>query len=135
MKYYLDSCIWVDYFEERKDSKNNIGEFAFQLLCRLVASNEKIIISSFLFRELEAVYSVEKLRAMTLPFEKVIERVDFTDEQFNTAKEIALKRELPKGDVLHALIAKENNAVLVTRDKHFQLLKDICIVMKPEEII
>lgn len=51
------------------------------------------------------------------------------------AKDIAKKRNLPKGDTLHAIIARDNKAILVSRDKPFKKLKDFCIVVKPEEII
>ena len=64
-----------------------------------------------------------------------MERVDVSDEQRDEAKKIAEKRRLPKGDVIHAILARDNKAVLVSRDKHFQLLKDICEVVKPEDII
>jgi len=134
-KYYLDTSIWMDYYEDRKDPSKDIGECAFKLLCKLLASNSKIVVSSFLLRELEAAYSLDKIRGLALPFEKLMERVDVSDEQREEAKKVAEERKLPKGDVIHAILARDNKAILVSRDKHFQLLKDICKVVKPEEII
>ena len=64
-----------------------------------------------------------------------MEKVDVSDKQREEAKKIAEEREVPKGDVIHAILARDNNAILISRDKHFQLLKDICEVMKPEDII
>ena len=31
-KFYLDTAIWRDYFEDRGDGTRPIGEFAFQFL-------------------------------------------------------------------------------------------------------
>ena len=134
-KYYLDTSIWMDYYEDRTDPSKNIGEFAFKLLCKLLATKSKIVVSTFLLRELETAYSLNKIRGLTLPFEKLMEKVDVSDKQREEANGIAEERGVPKGDIIHAILARDNNAILVSRDKHFQLLKDICEVMKPEELI
>ena len=134
-KYYLDTSIWMDYYEDRKDPSKDIGEFAFKLLCRLLASKSKIVVSTFLLNELETAYSLDKIRGLTLPFERLMEKVDVSGKQREEAKKIAQERGIPKGDVIHAILARDSNAILVSRDKHFQLLKDICKVVKPEEII
>lgn len=134
-KYYLDTSVWMDYYEDRKDPYKDIGEFAFKLLCRLLASKSKIVVSTFLLNELETAYSLDKIRGLTLPFKRLMERVDVSGKQREEAKKIAQEKGIPKGDVIHAILARDNNAILVSRDKHFQLLKDICKVVKPEEII
>lgn len=125
----------MDYYEDRTDPSKDLGGFAFKLLCKLLASKSKIVVSTFLQRELEVAYSLDSIRGLTLPFEKLMEKVDVSDSQREEAKKISEERNIPKGDVIHALLARENNAIMVSRDKHFQLLKDICEVMKPEEII
>lgn len=134
-KYYLDTSIWMDYYEDRKDSSKNIGEFAFKFLCKLLASKSIIVVSSFVQRELEANYSLDKIRSMTTPFEKLMERIEISDEAIEEAKEISKSRNLPFGDALHAVLARNSKAIMITRDNHFQLLKDICEVMKPEDLI
>ena len=134
-KYYLDTSIWMDYYEDRQDPSKDIGELAFKLLCRLLASNSTIVVSSFLLRELEVTYFLDRIRGLALPFEKLMQRVDVSDNQREEAKRIAEERNLPKGDALHAILARDNNAILVSRDKHFELLTDICEVKKPEEVI
>ena len=89
-KYYLDTSIWMDYYEDRQDPSKDIGEFAFKLLCKLLASNSKIVVSSFLLRELEVTYSLDQIRGLALPFEKLMERVDVLDEQREEAKKISV---------------------------------------------
>ncbi|MFH2020418.1 MAG: PIN domain-containing protein [archaeon] len=134
-KYYLDTSIWMDYYEDRKDPSEDIGEYAFKLLCKLLASKSRIIVSSFSLRELEVAYSLDTIRGLARPFEKQMEKVDVSEEQREEAKKIADVRKVPKGDVLHAILARDNKAILISRDKHFQLLKDICEVAKPEDFI
>ena len=85
--------------------------------------------------ELETRYSADEIRGLMLPFSKILEKTELSSEQEKEAGIISQKRNLPKGDAIHAILARDNKAILVSRDKHFQLLKDICIVMKPEEII
>ena len=61
--------------------------------------------------------------------------VESTNAEIKRAKDLALKRDIPKGDALHALIARDNNSILVSLDNHFQLLKDIAKIKKPQELI
>jgi len=134
-KYYLDTSVWRDYYEERKDSSKDLGEFAFLLLSRLLASNSRIVVSTFLLRELERDYTLEKIRGIMRPFESLLERATVSKKQIDEAEKIALQRNLPKGDAIHAILARDCKALLVSRDKHFNYLKDICPVAKPEELI
>lgn len=35
----------------------------------------------------------------------------------------------------NAILSRDNGAILITRDNHFQDLTDIAIIKKPEEVI
>ncbi|MBI3026645.1 PIN domain-containing protein [Candidatus Woesearchaeota archaeon] len=48
-----------------------------------------------------------------------------TEKQREEAKKIAEERNVPAGDALHAIIARDNDLILVTRDSHFRKLEDI----------
>lgn len=65
----------------------------------------------------------------------ITEKIITNLKQKTEAKKIAQERALPPGDVLHAIIARDNNLVLITRDKHFKQLEDITPYHKPEDII
>ena len=134
-KFYLDACVWIDYYSDRKDCSKDLGEIAFHLLSRLLASGSRIIVSDFLLMELEKVCSLDEIRGLTIHFEKMIEKVCVSEEQINFARCIAENRGIPKGDAVHAIIARDCGAILVSRDKHFQFLTDICTIVKPEELI
>jgi len=61
--------------------------------------------------------------------------VESTGKEIGKAKDLAYKREIPKRDALHALIARDNEAILITLDRHFQKLSDIIKPHSPKEFI
>ena len=135
-KFYLDTAIWIDFYEDRKGYYNEpIGLFAFQLLALIKSKNHKIAISDLSLRELETKYSREQVVGIIRPFENIIEKVTVSKEEKEEAKKIAKERNLPRGDVLHAIIARDNDLILITRDNHFRKICDISKHYKPEEII
>jgi predicted nucleic acid-binding protein len=119
MKYYADSCIWMDLMLER--SETNFFETCFN-------NNEELLISDILIDELTRYLTIQDLNMIIKLFDskKLLIKVKSTNIQRIEAQKIALLRKIPSGDTLHAIIARDNNAILVTRDKHFLLLKDIC---------
>lgn len=56
-------------------------------------------------------------------------------EQFQEAARIKRERKLPFADLVHAIIARDNGAIMVTRDAHFEDLKDIATIRKPEDLL
>ncbi|MFH1752142.1 MAG: PIN domain-containing protein [archaeon] len=76
----------------------------------------------------------ELIERIQSEFEEQLLKVSFSNDQLIEAEKIAKRRNLPKGDVLHAILARDNKAVLISRDKHFQELLDIVEVSFPEEV-
>ncbi len=136
-RYYLDTSIWMDLYEDRKGyNQEPLGDFAWKLLGLIKAKkNNLLIISDLLIRELEMNYSLEEINGMMKLFENIIEKIITTKMQRNEAKRIATERNLPTGDALHAILARDYKLILVTRDKHFRQLEDISSHHKPEELI
>jgi len=135
-KYYVDTSIWIDLVEDRKGYNDEpLGTYALKLFAMIKAKKHKMVVSDLLVRELESKYSMEEINGMMLPFQKIMEKVFVTREQRDEAKKIAEERNLPPGDVLHAIVARNNNYIMITRDKHFRELEDITKHSKPEEII
>ncbi len=136
-KYLIDTSIWVDLYDDREGFNGEpLGDYALKLLVKLKAGEKIIILTDFLMKELEMNnYTLDQINGMFKPFEKQIEKVVASKEQRDEAKKIALERNVPKGDALHAIIARDNKLILVTRDKHFKQLEDIWKHHKPEELI
>lgn len=126
----------MDLLEDRRGYNDEpLGDYALKLFAMIKTMKYKLVVSDLLIRELESNYSVEEINGMVLPFQKIIEEVFVTREQRDEAKRIAKERNLPPGDVLHTIIARDNKYIMITRDKHFKELRDITKHYKPEEII
>ena len=135
-KYLVDTSIWVDLYEDRKGYQNEpLGDFAFRLFAIIKAKQNKIVITDLTIRELESNYSISEINGMMKPFEDILEKLIATSEQRDEAKILAEERKVPKGDALHAILARDNGFILVSRDKHFMQLTDISEHHKPEELI
>jgi predicted nucleic acid-binding protein len=133
--YLIDTSIWMDMYEDRKGFGGEpLGDYALNLMIKLKATGSIIIITDLLMEELESNYSMEKIRGMLKPFESQTQKIIATYEQWAEAKKISFERRLPSGDVLHAIMARDNDAILITRDKHFRKIEDISAHYKPEEI-
>jgi len=136
-KYYLDTCIWHDHYENRIGKTGKIlGEYATNLFKKIIDNKDKILFSKLTYSELKTSYSQEEVDDMLnlLFLMDILEKVNISDSQLLESIKISSERNIPRGDVLHAVLARDNQVVLVTQDKHFEALKDITIIKKPEEI-
>lgn len=132
----MDTSIWIDLYEDRKGYKGEpLGDYAWDFLAFIKATNSKIVVSTFLLKELASKYSLDEIRGMTFLFENMMLKVGVSDSQAKEARILSKERNLPFGDAIHAVVARDNNALLVSRDRHFILLADICNVAPPEKII
>ncbi len=135
MVYYIDTSIWIDFLEDRHGHKNEpLGEFALKLFIQIKVKKYNLVLSDILIKELGSFYSIEEINGMMMPFKNQIVKVYANKKQIFEAKTISKQRKLPIGDVLHAILARDNRLILVTRDKHFRDLEDITKCYKPEEL-
>jgi len=135
-KFYLDTAILRDYMEDRGDGIRPLGEFAFRFLRDCEINECKVLYSELVLHELRRDYSDDKINEMLAPFRELLIKVEISNEQIIESKKVKLERTgIPGADILHALIARDNKAILVARDWHFEHLRDIAEIMKPEEII
>jgi predicted nucleic acid-binding protein len=134
-EYCLDTSIYIDYFEDRSDRLRPLGEWAHMLLSLIESDGDILVISDLLREELEKRIPKERIAELFESYGTAILEIEFTRKQFSEALIIARERDLPFKDVLYAIMARDNNAILVARDHHFEGLLDISIPRKPEEII
>lgn len=134
-RFYLDTSIFIDYFENRSDHFRPLGELAFRLLDFIRSKNHALLVSDKVFAELSSYYKEDDIKLLLKPFWAAIVMITATATNVKEAVQIACERNLPKGDAIHALLAREHNAILIARDRHFEQLRDIANIRKPEEII
>ncbi len=133
-RYYLDTSIWLDFFENRNEPHLAKGDFAAKFISLVIDRDEKIIYSDAVKDEIAkygfTFWEVERLFER---FSKILVYVESDNRQFKRAKDLAAKRKVPIMDALHALIARDNKATVITRDRDFEKLKDIAGIRKPED--
>ncbi len=137
-KFYLDSCIWLDYFGDRKDGLRPLGEFAFQFLKKCENNNFSVLVSDTVVLELETILPKEQVKEIFSSFKRIIQKVNASAEEVSEARKEWNKRSknIPFKDILHAIISKNNNAVIISRDRHF--LEDLSLIVevqKPENLL
>ena len=137
--YYLDTCVWRDFFEGRMNKAGKpIGDYAARLFMKILKNKDKVLFSEALALELKKDYNEEDIKDMLslLFLSGILIRVDITTEESTEAKILSSQRNLPFVDCLHAIQARNHCAIMVSRDKHFiNNLSDVIKTIRPEEII
>jgi len=120
-KFYFDTSIWLDFFEDRDEPNLPKGRWAHELINKIIKSDSKILYSDNNIFELKvAGYSTYEIEAILIKLKPILIFVESTEKEVGKAKDIALRRNIPKRDALHALIARDNRAKLVSLDQHFK---------------
>ncbi|MBI2656688.1 type II toxin-antitoxin system VapC family toxin [Candidatus Woesearchaeota archaeon] len=134
-KYYLDTAIWRDLHENRKDKSKNLGELAFESFKKIRANKEKIVYSDLVVEELSRAYDKQTINKLFKSVSEALEKVEINDMQLKEAADLSKKLNIPLGDAVHGVLARDTNAIMVTRDRHFRKLKDKITIKKPEDLI
>ncbi|MFA4907767.1 MAG: PIN domain-containing protein [archaeon] len=135
-RFYVDTSIWRDYFEDRNDGIRPLGEFAFGFLKKCRENGEFVIVSNAVKKELLDYLPKEKVSLIFSGFRDTIIEIDYSKKQAEEAFAFWInhKRRFPVFDVLHSIIARDNKAILVTRDRHFEEI-GIAECRSPEELL
>ena len=104
---------------------------------KIIRNKDIILYSDLNLKELIKYYPSSNVNDIlsTLYAVQILRKIEISKEDIILAKEISNNRCLPYGDVLQAILARNNHAIIITQDKHYQRLKDIAISKRPEEII
>lgn len=132
-RFYLDTAIWRDYLEERSDNIRPLGELAFQFLQKCMEHKCTVLYSEPVLFELKDLPK-QRVKEMLSSFEELVIEAPVSQKQFVEAKKLAKERNIPFNDAFHAVIARDNSATMITRDKHFEEILDIVESKTPEEI-
>ena len=103
---------------------------------KIIQDDDLIIYSDLVEEELQVIYSEKEIKKIfSIAPKEILVKVSNSIKQLKEAIHYSKRFNIPKKDALHAVLARDNEAILVTRDKHFyELTRDI-IVKKPEELI
>ncbi len=135
-KYYFDTSIWLDFIENRDEPNLPKGKWAQELINKIIRTNARLLYSDINILELGAAgYSPHEIGFLLKELKPILIFIESTNQEMGKSKDISAKRNIPKGDALHALIARDNNSILVTLDRHFQELRDITESKRPQDLI
>ncbi len=133
VNFYLDTSIWLDVYEKR--GRN--GELAVEFLTKIINEESVVFFSNIIISELKHLwYSKETIIDIIkiLPYDGV-RKIEISRNQMGEAKRVAVSKGIPKKDVLHAVLCRDNDVQLISRDAHFNSIKYITIAKLPEDFI
>ena len=135
-RYYLDACIWRDYLENRSDRFRPLGDWATQLINKILRQKDIFVMTALLKEELLKYCKESEVKNMfeIIPIKQFLFS-SINEKQTKEAISFARERMTPLKDTLHAIIARDIGAIFVTRDAHFQELQEIVEIKKPEDLI
>ena len=131
--FYLDTSIWIDFHEKRGEN----GEHALNLIIKIINEDCKIAYSDLNIKELKHLgYTQDEVNSiLSIAKPNNIKHIHIYREQIEEARNLSRQRDVPNKDVLHAILCRDNNLQLISRDLHFDKLKDITETKKPEDFI
>lgn len=134
--YYFDTSIWINFFENRNEPNFQKGTIVRKLIEKIMMSGDNILYSNINLFEFYAFgYSRDYIYSLLKPLNPILIFVMAREKEKGIAKDLSSKRNIPKRDALHALIARNNGAILIVTDNHFQKIKDIIKPFRPQDVI
>jgi predicted nucleic acid-binding protein len=136
MKFYIDTCIWRDYYENRFSDKP-IGRYALRFFNKIIKEKHSIIFTNLIINELKIAMQTEEIENLFKFFYAlgILFFVQIEGEIYYEAKQIATTFKIPLSDAIRALVAKKNDAIIITRDKHFNIMINLVECKTPEDFI
>lgn len=136
-RFYVDTSVWLDYAFDRKNHIRPLGELAFQFFKKCKKNKWKVLYSNLVLEELRRELSDEEIKERCfklLSEANLLLKVKSSPAQAKEALGIAQKHAIPGPDALHAVLARDNKAAIVSRDVHFEELYKIVSAYLPEEV-
>ena len=100
--FYLDTNIWIDYFQNRTDGLRPIGEFAFLFIKNCINFDCKIIYSDLILFELNKVIEEKMTKQLIEQHKLTLVYVKTQKNDFYEAKKLSNSSQIHFQDALHA---------------------------------
>jgi len=135
MKYYFDTCIWLNLFKKEKEFWKSAKELVEKAL---ISDKFQIYYSGLVLKELKFVINNKPLFEENSDFLKKFNYIKLIDEDYAFARALEAKTDykLSFYDYLHLAVCNRNKFILVTRDKDLiNIAQQFIIVKIPEELL
>lgn len=107
-----------------------------KLITKIIRDDIRVAYSDATIKELKSLgYSDAEINTIFLLVRDNLKRIHIFKNQREEAKKLAEQRNIPRGDALLAILCRDNDLQFISRDEHFNHLKDIVLIKKPEDII
>ena len=140
-RYYIDTCIYLNLWQKEEINGIKLWKYAKDFLESIDKKSETIYYSGFIFKELMHILAEEEFQKKKILFESSpnFKKVILSEREFQIARQIEkeTKSSVSFFDIIHMLLAKKTNSILITRDnKLIQISKKYGVeVKKPEELL
>ncbi len=138
MKLYLDADVWLNFWLDEMLGFLPASHYLEELLKRVRTERWVIIFSGIVKSEiLKKKIALKDLEEKILELEQegILEYVEAEKKDYERAEKIYRDKGLHFPDSLHAAIAIKHKAIMVTRTKHFDAVKDVLELRKPEDLL
>jgi len=98
----------------------------------------KLLFSDLSVYELKLAYGEQEIEEMfgILSMMKMLQRVEISQDDHAEAEKLAAENQVSKSDSLHAILARNNNAIVLTQNqKDFEKLEHIAPWTKPDYLV
>ncbi len=133
-RYYFDTNIWIDLYENR----GKATKLAKSLFKKVINSGSTIFYSKKITHELKKLnYSQYEINLMlSLAKPDNLRKIHIFQHYFDEARKISRIQRVPEADAFHAIVCRNNNLILVSRDqKDFIKLSHICKSEHPKNLL
>jgi predicted nucleic acid-binding protein len=133
-KIYVDTCVYRDLFEGRKDKFRDLAEFAIFTFNQVREGKYKLVVSDWVLDEFKKHCDKKKINEFLEGFEKdQIIKIIRTPEDKKRARELS-PNNYP--DALHVILALKSNCLcLVTQNiQDFAEFQDLIEIVIPESL-
>ena len=135
---YIDTNVYIDYFDERSYGFRPANEFAFILIKRAMSCEFKLVFSDHLLKELTKHIHKDKVFDLLdlLKTKDKIVKINTTNGVKRLASEISRSKLIHYADALHYALALTIHAeAIITNDKEFlNINSEDIIIMFPNDI-
>lgn len=131
--FYFDASIWLDIYEKRGHN----GEVATKLFRKIIEEDDIISYSDLVVAEIKRLGYTKNEINVILAIAKPdnLRRVHIYKEQIDEARKLAKQRNVPQADALHAILCRDNDMQLISRDWDYEKLRHITKSKLPEYFI
>jgi len=137
-KIYIDTNVFMDYFLNRVDKLRPLGDFAFNLIRKIIKKEYMVVISDLIIIELEYNGFEKEIKILLEKFKesKNLIFVESMEEDNVKTNKIVRKKGTDFNDTKHAIIANRCKVDhFVTRNvKDFEELGDLVYPIYPENL-